>query len=277
MNLIQIIILKKFRAISWWWLILAVVVWPFLIAIFLNVLSTPARQLAHASSGIIQPPILFSSVLFVVVIAGILLGAGNLRMRDIGLSKSTLFDGIIYTTATWIVLQSILVIASIITESGITLSDNVKINNLPKTLGMLGSQLFGNAFVEEVMFRGFLMPQLYLKFAGRSDVIEWRKLIAAIILSQLAFALIHIPILERLTIPGGSSLIKLLIIFIMGVFFALFYLRTSNLFLCIGLHALINTPTPVFQSMLQPEMVTFGLGVVLMLRGPRLLKTNVAG
>lgn len=271
------IIRKEMRAISWWWLVLAVVVWPILITVFLNILSPFARQLAQSTKGIIQPPLFFSSVLLVIVIVGILLKAGKLRARDIGLSASTLFDGIFYTAASWIVLQSTLVIASLSTESGILLSDSFKSQNCPKTLGILGGQLFGNAFVEEVMFRGFLMPQLYLKLGGRSDTIEWSKLIAAIILSQLAFALIHIPNLERLTIPGGSSLIKLLIIFVMGVFFAIFYIRTSNLFLCIGLHALINTPTPLFQSTLQPEIVTFSIAVALMVLSPKLLKTYTKG
>lgn len=271
------IIRKGMRTISWWWLILAVVIWPILITVFLNVLSPFARHLAQSSKGIIQPTLFFSSILFVIVIFGILIRAGKLHVDDIGLSSSTLFDGILYTVGTWIFLQGILVIASLFTESGIMLSDTFKSQNCPKTLGILGGQLFGNAFVEEVMFRGFLLPQIYLKLGGRSDTIEWSKLSAAIILSQLAFALIHIPNLERLTIPGGSSFIKLLTIFVMGVFFALFYVRTRNLFLCIGLHALINAPTPLFQSTLQPEMVTFSIAIALMVLSPKLLKTYAEG
>lgn len=76
---------------------------------------------------------------------------------------------------------------------------------------------------EEVVFRGYVMSAL-LRRGGAA----W-----AVLISTLAFTLIHIP---------GSSLgaAELLLIFLMGAMFALYTLRTGSLWGAFGFHAAWN-------------------------------------
>ena len=59
--------------------------------------------------------------------------------------------------------------------------------------GALIAQLLGNALYEEITFRGFLLPQLYLKLERWQDRPALR-IACAVLLSVAMFALIHIPI-----------------------------------------------------------------------------------
>lgn len=107
-------------------------------------------------------------------------------------------------------------------------------------MAFLAAQLFGNALYEEVAFRGFLLPQFFRRFRRLGPAAAF---VLAPLLSQLLFALAHVP--NRLWVTGlvpanlPGSLIPL---FVLGLYFALVYLLTDNLFAVVGLHSLINVP-----------------------------------
>jgi TctA family transporter len=72
------------------------------------------------------------------------------------------------------------------------------------TLGFLVAMLVGIPLYEEVAFRGFLFPQLYLKLGGAYRARLW----VAAIISALLFALMHLPnrmLVREMagTAPGG--------------------------------------------------------------------------
>lgn len=261
---------KNIRAISWFWMVLSILIWPIIIMICFNFILPFAKQIAQTSNGIIQPTFIFSIILFIVVIVGIIFTLGKLKPGDIGLTTIDLPAGIFVPLGVWILLQLIIVIILAISGTAFVYSDDLSMDKLTSTLGIIIAQVFGNAFVEELMFRGFLMPQLYLSFGGRKEFVDWKILLAAIIVSQIVFALIHIPNLNRLTVPGGTVPVKLLVIFIMGMFFSLLYYRTGNIFICIGLHTLINTPMSIFQSVFQPAILVFVMAFLILFIWPLL-------
>src|SRR5690606_28345218 len=103
---------------------------------------------------------------------------------------------------------------------------------------LLAAQLLGNALYEEVVFRGFLLPQLFLELRGAGTALA---LVLAPVVSQALFAVAHVP--NRLWVTGlapGELPGALLPLFLMGLFFALLYLLTVNLFAVVGVHALNN-------------------------------------
>lgn len=51
-------------------------------------------------------------------------------------------------------------------------------------------------------------------------------------------------------------------VFLIGLFLACIYLRTGNLFLAIGLHALIDAPTSLFISADISKWLIFGIGLM---------------
>ena len=207
---------KGVREVGWYWLLTSVLAWPLVIVACFGVLLPPAIEIGRATRGLIQPTLLFSVVLFVVVVLGGVRWGGRLRASDIGLVASRIRMGLLVTLGVWVTLHVILLIVTLVgRESAVSLNPGP----WTMTLGLLAGQVFGAAFVEESMFRGFLVPQLYLKFGGRGDRTLWRPMLGAILVAQLAFALIHIPNLHRLGVPGGSPAGKLAVIFVLGVFF----------------------------------------------------------
>jgi membrane protease YdiL (CAAX protease family) len=259
------------REISSNWLWACLLAWPVVIVICFGILLPPATQVARATNGLVQPTLLFSALLFFVVIVGGIRLGGNLRGRDIGLSASKIPEGFTVTLGVWVVLQlTLLFVALLWSDSSVSLSRGFETGRWTTTLGLFAAQLLGNAFVEEAMFRGFLMPQVYLKLGGRRDQLRWRPMLWALLASQLGFALVHIPNLHRLGPPGVGPVGSFAMIFALGVFFALIYIRTANLFVGIGLHALINTPMPLVRPVVSPEVVVFVLALLVLALWPLL-------
>lgn len=62
---------------------------------------------------------------------------------------------------------------------------------------------------------------------------------------------------------------------LLGVVFALVYLRTGNLFIAVGLHALVNAPTLLFAGSSIPAMVMLAMVALVLLIWPRLAAVKV--
>jgi membrane protease YdiL (CAAX protease family) len=114
-------------------------------------------------------------------------------------------------------------------------------------IGLLLTQILGNALFEEIAYRGFLFPQLYLRLTSLRER-PWKRFALALLISQAAFALSHIPNRIYLGMSAGDIAVDLLMLVGWGVLYTLLYLRTDNLFLVVGVHALGNTPTTLFAT-----------------------------
>ena len=118
--------------------------------------------------------------------------------------------------------------------------------------GFLEAQA-GGAFIEEIVYRGVLLPQLLLLLAA---VTRWRTgtvVVAAVFGSQLYFALAHLPAAVTVyAAPWTGTALYLTQVLFVGIFFAVVYWRTGNLFVAIGLHALINFPGELFVARIDP-------------------------
>jgi len=113
------------------------------------------------------------------------------------------------------------------------------------TLIWAAVMFLGAALYEEIAFRGFLFPQLYLKFRGSHRVRFW----AALLVSQFLFAISHIPAHIMIRHLSGSTLwTQVILQGVAGVMLLLLYLRTRNLWISAGIHGLANAPTPLFEG-----------------------------
>ena len=93
------------------------------------------------------------------------------------------------------------------------------------------------------MYRAFLLPQLAKKFTRLSGSGSPRTaFLFALLTSQTVFTLVHVPGRLAGGVEVGDLPVFLAAPFVLGVLFALVYARTGNLFVTIGLHALINDP-----------------------------------
>ena len=137
-------------------------------------------------------------------------------------------------------------------------------------LGPLLAQLLGNALMEESNFRGFLWPQLVLRFARRLPA-PWALVLGAVV-SQLVFSAMHVPIRLYNGADAATLAAMLLNLFLIGLVFCLIYAWTRNLFIVVGYHALLNTPTPVFEPLGPSPQLVSTVAVLLFASGIRLVQ-----
>ncbi len=86
------------------------------------------------------------------------------------------------------------------------------------------------AFVEEILFRGFIVPAL----AGENGDRKW----LAVLGSAALFALVHL--LNLFTGAVGAVLLQVGYTFLLGCMFAVMMLKTKNVWLCLAVHFLFD-------------------------------------
>ncbi len=168
----------------------------------------------------------------------------NVSANDLGLIKSKIIPAIILIVAFWGILQLINLVVMLIAIQNLEINPIWITYGLLPPLGSFIAQIFGNAFYEEMVFRAFLVPQFYFLFQKEEKSVKI-TLTQALLVSQAIFALIHVPIRLLGGIMGWDLVLSLLIVFGLGWLFALVYLRTKNIFIAMGIHALYNVPVSI--------------------------------
>lgn len=101
---------------------------------------------------------LFGLVLEVVIF---LCTIAKLSLRDLGLKRNTLLAGLIGTFLFWLAINIVDLGMTLLTHSSLTFNNDI-FTNSNVVFGEFLGQVFGNALLEEVLFRGFLLVQIYL-------------------------------------------------------------------------------------------------------------------
>jgi hypothetical protein len=211
---------------------------------------------------------LIGGLVELAVFCTIVFGLGRLRPSDVGWTVSAACWGLLVTLAFWIAMQGVLSIVAAITGNFLLHDAWNRPGSVIAISGGLMGQLFGNALLEETGCRGFFLPQFYLKAAG--PLSPKPALMIAVLGSSLLFAAAHIP--NRLWVgdlAGIDLLIDQIGLVVVGLIFATVYLVTRNLFIAIGLHALLNEPVPiVLADAITVYAVWFGLTVLVVITWP---------
>lgn len=230
------------------WATIGVVVIAGVMAVSLFHLTLPAisdalAPVVDATGGLVEVTLLVNLAFVVAIVGGIILRFGDLRPRDIGLVRANLPLGIGITAGTWILVQVTGVAALLLQGESLAIADSVIRFGILPVLGGFVGQVLGNALYEEVVYRAFLLPQLAKKFTQLSRSGSPRTaFLSALLVSQIVFTLVHVPGRLAGGVEVGNLPVFLAAPFVLGFLFALVYARTGNLFVTIGLHALINDP-----------------------------------
>lgn len=259
------------------WLLGLVVVTKFALAAGFNytVFSVPPSRspvfgpIVRATWGLVTPQLLVGLFQLGVLVGGLVWLVGGIHPVHVGLDREDLSTGVSVTLAFWVVVQAVgLVVAG--ASGTVTLSPLWQAIGARGMLSNLLAEVFGTAPMEESIYRGLFLTQGYL-LARRVVPDRRTSLVLAVLGSQVLFALAHVParlvVGTQLGLPLGQDL---LLTFVLGLIFALVYLRTGNLFVAMGVHVLSNDPTSLFLQ--QPTArVLVGLCVLVLLVGwPRL-------
>lgn len=261
------------RETGWWLIGLFLAVQTALIVVL--VVHGPAVfvPVARWSGWALHPDLLFAAALFLVGLVGVVFLLGRLRPVDVGIRLRQVLPALMVTAVLWALTQLVLVAAAVAGGDGLALHAGWRTPGVVPTLGFTVAMLVGMAVYEEVAFRGYLFPQLYLKFRGTAGV----RIALAAVVSSLLFALVHIPTrLLNAQVPVEALLPQMAVLTAAGLFGAALYLRTRNLFVVVGVHALVNAPTPLVASPLSPFGVTVALSVALWIVWPWLARRGSA-
>ena len=223
------------------------------------------RPIGETTNWLVAPDLVSGLLLLFIIAGGIFLGLGRLQPHDIGLRASDIPAALLVTAAFWIVTQAVLVGAALLQASPVALHPDWHTHGANGMIGFLIAMLFGMALYEEVAFRGFLFPQLHLKL-GR------RHLWLAALVSQILFALVHLPTRALIAqVSANAMILHVIVLTLAGLIGVLLYVRTRNLLVVAGVHALVNAPTPLVASPVHPLFVTALLSAVLIAR-PELVR-----
>jgi uncharacterized protein len=225
--------------------------WP-VIALFLGVSSglfmlLPVVRHTAALREILAGPAWRSNLvifvaLLIVAVLGVMFRVGRLQPVDVGLRLDKLKEGVVVTAAVWSLMQLIEIVGDVATTGTITIAPTWIRNGIGSTLMWTAVMFLGAALYEEIAYRGFLFPQLYLKIGGAHRMRLW----SALLVSQAVFAASHIPAHVTIRNLTGSALWTTVVLQgIVGALLVLLFLRTRNLWISIGLHGLANAPTPL--------------------------------
>lgn len=187
-----------------------------------------------------------SNVARIVFVCVILFGIGRFRLRDAGLRTERLLPGIAIIVAIWGLTQVGLATHDVVSQGTLRLYGGWKLDPFA-TVATFLHELGSDALFEELFWRGFVLIWLTVELTRRFKH-PIPGAFFGMIISQGLFALGHIP--ERLSvgIPWGQMPIDFLLLTLTGIYYSFLYLRTDNLFIPMGVHALAVWPVPLFDS-----------------------------
>ena len=171
---------------------------------------------------------------------------GKLRSSDLGIFPARILPALLYGVAIWCLIQ-LLAAAALFFSQG-----NISWGSLMP--GYLVDQLLFFAIAEEIIYRGYLFPQLYLKFKRAKNFSAGAYWIA-LLLSQAVFSLYHIPHRLENNTPIEELPFQLVLLLISGLLFCYAYLRSQNLLVAVVVHALGNAPSIIFSHATLPWYV----------------------
>jgi len=214
--------------------------------------------LARWSGGWLRPDVTHTLIGALIVIGGVIMWLGRLRPRQLGLEARGARGWLLALVATWCGFQLVLLAASVLGGAPRWHP------HLPTRfdLQLLVFQVLVTGVVEEVFYRGFLLPQLYRRLVQVQT--PGRALATAIALLSVVFALLHLPV--RLAEPGmdAAALARTLwALAWMSALFAWIYVRSGNLLVAAAVHAVRNAPTPLLTTSAD-EVLTSQLRWVVM-------------
>jgi membrane protease YdiL (CAAX protease family) len=231
----------------------------------LGTIDQSLHDLQTATGGLVGPTLVRNSITLAVV-SLVIFGFGRLRPTDVGWHAGAVGPALLIVVAVWTVMHAALALVVGLGEG--QLAWHKGWHRPGFVAGGLLGQFLGTALLEETLFRGFLLPQFYVKACRVCR--PGLAMLIALLGSQGLFALVHIPSqVAKLNLTVPELLVEQSGIFLLGLLFATLYIVTRNLFVGVGLHALANERALVVQVPdTTSDSVFFGLTVMLLLSWP---------
>jgi len=203
----------------------------------------------------LRPGILSILITWCFTIGLAIAGLGRQRPGDLGLRAAGIVPGIAFGALYWLSLQAAAIVAAPWFGKRAGLDPQLAAGAWLAFAGPLLDQLIFFASAEEIVHRGFLLPQIYLRL--RAHLTPRTALTVATLFGSAFFSLLHIPHRLLEGVSERELFLQLLLLVAAGVFLCMIYMLTGNLLCAVLTHALSNFPTLPFDAGLpwQPWLV----------------------
>jgi len=213
----------------------------------------------------------------IVLVGGLLWGIGRLGARDLGLPTGwvggwKLLNAVLMVYLLWGLAQLLVAAGGLLGLTEIAVNPTWVHPLRPSLVGGSALTVLAGATLEEVLYRGFFFVQLLLALRRWGVAVPRWRMGGAIAGSQLFFGLNHIPAGLGEGFAGAVLALYVLQVTLVGILFAVLFMQTKNLFLVIGVHALINAPVLPFVAGVDASFLILLLTLGMMLAHPQLAR-----
>lgn len=202
--------------------------------------------ISNHTARLITPTLILYLALYFVFIFLILIKNSKLSLKEIGLEKKKLKTGVFVSILFFFLLQIYGVLYSFFAFN--KLAVNEVFTQWTVVVGYYTELVLGVALFEEVVFRGFLIPQIFLRLKSNKN----SRMVMTLVISQILFSIVHIPVRIVNGIDFTTLMISLAALFVVGLMFSFIYLLTENLFIAMGFHviwdAANNSAATIYKS-----------------------------
>jgi uncharacterized protein len=222
------------------------------------------EQIVSATGSLLTLPMVVT-VLELALIT-ILLAVGRVAPAAAGLSLRSLPIALLVAISVWGLGQLAQAIVSLGRHS--TLAIYVGWAQPAAMIAPFLQRFLTEVFAQEIFWRGILFVWLLSTLGRRGWRDPFTRLGTALLGSQLLYGLSRLPgqLVDPSPMmpPGG----ELLIFTLTGMFYALVYLRTGNLWIAMAIHALALWPLPLFAFDLDPAKLIILISSLLLIPLP---------
>jgi membrane protease YdiL (CAAX protease family) len=219
------------------------------------------ERIAAATGSLVTLPMVVTVIELALIT--LLLAYGRVTPTAAGLSLRSLPVALVVAVSVWGLAQLAHAIVSLGRHS--SLSIYVGWAQPAAMIAPFLQRFLTEVFAEEIFWRGILFAWVLSTLARRGWGDPFTRLGAALLSSQLLYGLSRLPgqIADPSPmLPPGA---ELLIFTLTGMFYALVYLRTGNLWIAMAIHALALWPLPLFAFDLDPAKLIILISSLLLI------------
>jgi len=187
----------------------------------------------------------------------------TIKLKDLTITKQKFITGLSAGIYVFIFVNLILFASCFIHSRSLIISEYFSSIGLTlKTFGLFIFNIIPGAFIEELVFRAYLIPQIFIRINNKlsNSVVS---LVVTIFITQVLFAVAHVP--RDLFRNDYNFLIisnNLIHLFESGIMLSLIFLRTKNIFFVTIYHAFTNFSLDIVSS---PYFVSYSTIVTVII------------
>ena len=185
----------------------------------------------------------------------------SISLKDLTVTKQKLKTGLLAGLYIFIAVNFLLLAFALINHRRVMISEDFNSASVIfRTFGKFIFNVLPGTFIEELIFRAYLLPQIFLRINNKLSNAAL-SLVITILVTQALFAFAHIPRdFFRFNYDLSTVGNNIPVLFFSGIVFSIMFLKTKNIFLVTIFHAFMNFSLPVINS---PSSASFNFYAIV--------------